>query len=101
MLAGCIPVIFGVHNERVAPWFVPKGVAVRLPERAYLNGTFEALDVLRAMAPADVARRQAILREHGHRLQYALDDAERGDAAETLFVGALGLAHDLEALYAS
>jgi hypothetical protein len=51
------------------------------------------------MAPADVARRQAILREHGHRLQYALDDAERGDAAETLFVGALGLAHDLEALY--
>ena len=51
------------------------------------------------MAPADVARRQAILREHGHRLQYALDDTERGDAVETLFVGVLGLAHDLEALY--
>jgi hypothetical protein len=100
MLAGCIPVIFGVHNERVAPWFVPKGVAVRLPERAYLNGTFEALDVLRAMAPADVARRRALLHEHGHRLQYAVDDTAP-DAVETLFVGALGLAHDLEALYAS
>ena len=99
MLTGCIPVIFSLQNQLVAPWFVPKGVAVRLSEAAYGNGTFRALDVLRAMAPADVARRQAILREHGHRLQYALDDAERGDAVETLFVGALGLAHDLEALY--
>ena len=101
MLAGCIPVIFGVHNERVAPWFVPKGVAVRLSESKYLNGTFRALDVLRAMAPADVARRQALLHAHGHRLQYAVDDTARGDAVETLFVGALGLAHDLEVLYAS
>ena len=98
MLAGCIPVIFGVHNERVSPWFVPKGVAVRMSESAYLNGTFKVLDVLRAISPADVSRRQKNLHKHGHRLQYAVDDS-KPDAVEALFVGALGLAHDLEALY--
>ena len=33
-----------------------------------------------------------------HRLQYAVDDS-KPDAVEALFVGALGLAHDLEAFY--
>ena len=100
MLAGCIPVIFSLQNELVAPWFVPKGVAVRLSESAYTNGTFKALDVLRSIAPEEIRRRQSILREHGHRLQYAVDDTgDEPDAVETLFVGALGLAHDLEALY--
>ena len=38
--------------------------------------------------------------KHGHRLQYAVDDqGKEPDAVETLFVGALGLAHDLAALY--
>jgi len=102
MLAGCIPVIFSLQNELVAPWFVPKGVAVRLSESAYTNGTFKALDVLRSIAPEEIRRRQSILREHGHRLQYAVDDnGDEPDAVETLFVGALGLAHDLEALYES
>ena len=33
-------------------------------------------------------------------IQYAVDDdGDEPDAVETLFVGALGLAHDLEALY--
>ena len=100
MLAGCIPVIFSLQNELVAPWFVPRGVAVRLSERKYGNGTFKALDVLRSIAPEEIRRRQSILREHGHRLQYAVDDnGDEPDAVETLFVGALGLAHDLEALY--
>ena len=45
-------------------------------------------------------RRQSIIRKHGHRLQYAVDDlGEEPDAVETLFVGALGLAHDLAHLY--
>ena len=100
MLAGCIPVIFSLQNELVAPWFVPKGVAVRLSERAYGNGTFRALDVLRRIPSAEIRRRQSIIRKHGHRLQYAVDDrGTEPDAVETLFVGALGLAHDLAALY--
>ena len=45
-------------------------------------------------------RRQSIIRKHGHRLQYAVDDqGKEPDAVETLFVGALGLAHDLAHLY--
>ncbi len=100
MLAGCIPVIFSLQNELVAPWFVPKGVAVRLSERAYSNGTFKALDALRRIPSAEIRRRQSIIRKHGHRLQYAVDDrGTEPDAVETLFVGALGLAHDLAALY--
>ena len=100
MLAGCIPVIFSLQNLLVAPWFVPRGVAVRLSEKAYGNGTFRALDVLRRIPREEIRRRQAILRTHGHRLQYAVDDkGDEPDAVETLFVGALGLAHDLEALY--
>ena len=52
------------------------------------------------IAPEEIKRRQSILREHGHRLQYAVDDlGEEPDAVETLFVGALGLAHDLAHLY--
>ena len=44
--------------------------------------------------------RQSIIRKHGHRLQYAVDDhGKEPDAVETLFVGALGLAHDLAHLY--
>ena len=43
---------------------------------------------------------QSIIRKHGHRLQYAVDDqGKEPDAVETLFVGALGLAHDLAHLY--
>ena len=100
MLAGCIPVIFSLQNELVTPWFVPKGVAVRLSERAYGNGTFKALDVLRRIPSEEIRRRQSIIRKHGHRLQYAVDDlGEEPDAVETLFVGALGLAHDLAHLY--
>ena len=100
MLAGCIPVIFSLQNELVAPWFVPRGVAVRLSEKAYGNGTFEALDVLRRIPSEEIRRRQSIIRKHGHRLQYAVDDlGEEPDAVETLFVGALGLAHDLAHLY--
>ena len=100
MLAGCIPVIFSLQNELVAPWFVPKGVAVRLSEKAYGNGTFRALDVLRRIPSEEIRRRQSIIRKHGHRLQYAVDDlGEEPDAVETLFVGALGLAHDLAHLY--
>ena len=98
--AGCIPVIFSLQNELVAPWFVPRGVAVRLSERKYGNGTFKALDVLRRIPSEEIKRRQSIIRKHGHRLQYAVDDlGEEPDAVETLFVGALGLAHDLAALY--
>ena len=79
---------------------MPKGVVVRLSERKYGNGTFKALDVLRSIAPEEIRRRQSILREHGHRLQYAVDDnGDEPDAVETLFVGALGLAHDLAHLY--
>ena len=100
MLAGCIPVIFSLQNELVAPWFVPRGVAVRLSEKAYGNGTFKALDVLRRIPSEEIRRRQSIIRKHGHRLQYAVDDqGKEPDAVETLFVGALGLAHDLAALY--
>ena len=100
MLAGCIPVIFSLQNELVAPWFVPKGVAVRLSERKYGNGTFKALDVLRRIPSEEIRRRQSIIRKHGHRLQYAVDDqGKEPDAVETLFVGALGLAHDLAHLY--
>ena len=41
-----------------------------------------------------------MIRKHGHRLQYAVDDlGEEPDAVETLFVGALALAHDLAHLY--
>ena len=62
--------------------------------------TFRALDVLRRIPREEIRRRQAILRTHGHRLQYAVDDlGEEPDAVETLFVGALGLAHDLAHLY--
>ena len=84
----------------MAPWFVPKGVAVRLSEKAYGNGTFQALDVLRRIPSEEIRRRQSIIRKHGHRLQYAVDDqGKEPDAVETLFVGALGLAHDLAHLY--
>ena len=93
-------VIFSLQNELVAPWFVPRGVAVRLSEKAYGNGTFRALDVLRRIPREEIRRRQSIIRKHGHRLQYAVDDlGEEPDAVETLFVGALGLAHDLAHLY--
>ena len=64
------------------------------------DGTFRALDVLRRIPSAEIRRRQSIIRKHGHRLQYAVDDlGKEPDAVETLFVGALGLAHDLAALY--
>ena len=77
-----------------------KYLAVRFSERAYGNGTFKALDVLRRIPREEIRRRQSILRKHGHRLQYAVDDlGEEPDAVETLFVGALGLAHDLAHLY--
>ena len=31
MLSGCIPVVFGLHNKRVAPWFVDESSLVVLP----------------------------------------------------------------------
>ena len=66
----------------------------------YGNGTFRALDVLRRIPSEEIRRRQSIIRKHGHRLQYAVDDqGKEPDAVETLFVGALGLAHDLAHLY--
>ena len=56
--------------------------------------------LLRRIPSEDIRRRQSIIRKHGHRLQYAVDDlGEEPDAVETLFVGALGLAHDLAHLY--
>ena len=62
--------------------------------------SFKYLDVLRRIPSEEIRRRQSIIRKHGHRLQYAVDDlGEEPDAVETLFVGALGLAHDLAHLY--
>ena len=54
----------------------------------------------RRIPSEEIRRRQARIRKHGHRLQYAVDDqGKEPDAVETLFVGALGLAHDLAHLY--
>ena len=98
MLTGCIPVVFSAYNENIAPWFVPKGVVVRLSETEYVNGSFSALDRLRAMPADEIARRQRVLARGARRLQYATADVP-GDAYETLLAGALGLSRDLGRVY--
>jgi hypothetical protein len=91
MLAGCIPVVFGRYNARVAPWFVPPGAVVALSESRYVAGDFDAVAALRKIPANDVARMQRALADGAHRLQYAVDDVP-GDAFETLLTGALDLA---------
>ena len=96
MLAGCIPVIFGAYNARVAPWFVPTDGVLRLPERPYLEGNYSALGALRAVPRATVRAMQAALHAGFTKLQYAVDDVP-GDAVETLLSGALAWANRREA----
>ncbi|KAH8095523.1 hypothetical protein JL720_2830 [Aureococcus anophagefferens] len=91
MLTGCVPVVFGLYNARVAPWFVPRNALVVVNETAYLGGAFNVLDLLRAVPPARVAAMRAALRDGAHRLQYAAADAP-GDAFETLLRGAFDAA---------
>jgi hypothetical protein len=87
LLSGCVPVVFGLYNARVAPWFVPRGAVVELNETAYYRGEYDALAALAAIPPSDVLRRQRALAAGAHRAQYALDDVP-GDAVETLLRGA-------------
>ena len=91
MLTGCVPVVFGLYNARVAPWFVPRNALVVVNETAYLGGAFNVLDLLRAVPPARVAAMRAALRDGAQRLQYAATDAP-GDAFETLLRGAFDAA---------
>ncbi|KAK7254672.1 hypothetical protein SO694_0001045 [Aureococcus anophagefferens] len=95
LATGCIPVVFGAFNARVAPWFVPRGVVVELNETAYLAGDLDVLAFLAAMPADEVSRRQELLAAGAVKVQYALDDVP-GDAVETLLRGARRAALDLE-----
>ena len=95
LATGCIPVVFGAFNARVAPWFVPRGVVVELNETAYLAGDLDVLAFLAAMPADEVSRRQELLAAGAVKVQYAIDDVP-GDAVETLLRGARRAALDLE-----
>lgn len=101
LLLGCIPVHFHEAQTRQWPWHWGdwhSNASVYLEHERVMTGELDAIDALRAIPPADVARMRDVISAHAHRMQYsAIDTAflregllpvDEGDAFDVAIAGA-------------
>lgn len=96
VVVGCIPVVFGLYNTRVAQWHFwgsrgTRAYMVVINETKYLRGDMDLFGYLRSIPKTKIQKMQSELAQNAHRMQYALVD-ESDDAVDILLKGAWHLA---------
>lgn len=98
ILAGCIPVVFGLYLTQVAPWHFwarHRNDIVVVNETKYLQGEIDIFRDLMSISKFRIRRMQISIAQHAHRLQYALSDYP-DDAVDILLHGAWHMARSRE-----
>lgn len=96
VVVGCIPVVFGLYNTRIAQWHFwgsrgTRAYTVVVNETKYLRGEIDLFGYLRSIPRTKIHKMQSELAQNAHRVQYALVD-ESDDAVDILLKGAWHLA---------